>query len=79
MKLIPGSAQAIRLLNVAGYCVVIITNQPHIAKGMLTVKQVEETNKLLVDTLEKQGAKIEAVYYCPHHPEKGHAGTAEYI
>lgn len=74
IKIISGVSEAIKLLNQNNYCVVIITNQPHIAKGSLSVEEVEMINKALIDRLRKEGARIDAVFYCPHHPQKGHAG-----
>ncbi len=74
LELIPGAAQAIHLLNNANYCVVVVTNQPEVAKGFTSEAEVREVNLTLAKMLAAQGARIDAVYYCPHHPEKGHAG-----
>lgn len=69
LRLLPGVAGAIRKLNQQGFLVVIVTNQPVVARGWLDEEGVKEMNNLLLKRLEKKGAKIDAVYYCPHHPE----------
>lgn len=67
----PWAAEAIRLINEAGLKVIVITNQSGVARGMYT----EETLGLIHDRLRlelaRQGARIDAVYYCPHHPRIG--------
>jgi histidinol-phosphate phosphatase family protein len=68
------SAKAIKKINELGYLVIIVTNQPMIAKGFMTEKDLDEIHKKLETELGKQGAKIDAFYYCPHHPEKGFPG-----
>lgn len=74
LKLIEGSADAIKLLKDYGYLVVIVTNQPQVAKGICTEQDVKEANDQLLEMLKEKGAKADALYYCPHHPEKGHQG-----
>ncbi len=74
LQLIEGSAEAIKMLNDIGYLVVIVTNQPQVAKGICTEEDVKRINAELIALLKSKGAKIDAIYYCPHHPEKGHAG-----
>lgn len=69
LRLLPQAAEAIRKLNRLGFLVIIITNQPVIARGWLTEKEVDEVHALLLRRLKNRGAKIDAVYYCPHHPE----------
>ncbi len=66
--LLPGAARAIRSFNRLGYFVVVITNQPIIARGWLTEKQVESIHGILIERLARLGAKIDAIFYCPHHP-----------
>ncbi len=70
LVLLPRSAAAIRKLNEFGARVVIITNQSVVARGMCSEKEVEAINQRLVDILTGLGAKIDGVYYCPHHKEK---------
>lgn len=69
LKLIDGATGAIRLLNNAGYKVVVITNQSGIAKGYLTEDQLAIIHAEFKKMLEKENAYIDAIYYCPHHPE----------
>ncbi|OGZ00136.1 MAG: hypothetical protein A2945_00390 [Candidatus Liptonbacteria bacterium RIFCSPLOWO2_01_FULL_52_25] len=69
VKLLPGVAQAIREFNRLGYVTVIVTNQPVVARGISTPKEVDAIHAFLMGRLKKGGAKIDAVYFCPHHPE----------
>ena len=69
VKLYPGAAKAIGALNRLGYRVVIITNQPVIARGIIGPKEVDNIHAVLIDRLAKKGAVIDAVYFCPHHPQ----------
>lgn len=74
MELIPGAAEAIKKINSSGYLAIIVTNQPVIARGELTFGQLEEINNKLETLLGKEGAYIDALYFCPHHPDKGFKG-----
>jgi len=71
LRLIPGAAQAIRRLNDAHYLVVLVTNQSGIARGYFSEEFVRETHELLKAMLAREGARIDAAYYCPHHPKAG--------
>ncbi|HIH14787.1 MAG: hypothetical protein QT08_C0009G0031 [archaeon GW2011_AR17] len=73
IKMIPKSAEAIALLNKAGYKVIVITNQPVIARGMCTEESLKEIHKEIQSILEKENAYIESFYYCPHHPTEGNS------
>lgn len=70
VELLPGAAQAIRRLNDAGWPVIVVTNQSGIARGLLTEQDYERV-RMRVDKViaESAGARIDATYYCPHHPE----------
>jgi D,D-heptose 1,7-bisphosphate phosphatase len=68
LRVLQGVPAAIRVLNKLGYLVVVVTNQPVIARGWLTPKGVEEIHDVLRARLKRRGAHINAVYYCPHHP-----------
>lgn len=72
IKIIPNSDKAIKILNKLGFKVIIVTNQSQIARGMLTEYNVNKINQKIKSLLEKKGAKIDAIYYCPHHPETHH-------
>jgi rfaE bifunctional protein nucleotidyltransferase chain/domain len=69
MKILPGASEAIKRLKKAGYLIVIVSNQSGIARGLFTEKEMEEFNRKLVYQLRKEGATIDAIYFCPHHPE----------
>ncbi len=69
VSLIPGSANAIRRLNESGWIVVMVTNQSGIARGLLTEADYQAVQARLVRLLAEQGARIDASYLCPHHPE----------
>ena len=72
VRLIPGAVQAIRMINQAGWKAIIISNQSGIARGYMNSGEVERVNQRLLDMLADEGARIDGVYYCPHHP-KGNA------
>jgi len=73
LKVIPGAGAAIRRLNAAGFKVVIITNQSGVARGYFPESLVHEAHALLTATLRKDGATIDGIYYCPHHPTAGNS------
>jgi len=68
-RLISGAAEAIHLLNRAGYLVVVISNQPDVAKGRMTLDAFEEIRRKLKEELAEAGAYLDAEYYCMHHPQ----------
>jgi len=70
-KLFPGVAEAIKLLNNAGFKVIVITNQSGIARGYFTEKTLSLIHRKMEAELAMDGAKIDAIYYCPHHPDDG--------
>ncbi len=69
VELLPGTARAIARLNEFGAPVVVITNQSGIARGRFTVDDYIATQKQLDTLLTEQGARIDATYYCPDHPD----------
>ena len=71
LVLIPGAGAAIRRLNEAGFKVVLVTNQSGIARGYFTEDFVQETHTLLKRMLQTEGARLDGIYYCPHHPQSG--------
>lgn len=68
-RLISGVGAAIRKLNRQGMKVVIVSNQPDIAKGRITEKKFNEIRKHMHHLLDKSRAKVDAEYYCFHHPK----------
>lgn len=74
MELLPGAAEAIWKINQSGYLAILVTNQPVIARGEVTVEQLREIHNKLETLLGHEGAYLDAIYYCPHHPDKGHEG-----
>ena len=73
-ELLPGVAKAIRMVNESGYLAVVVTNQPVIARGEVTREQLEEIHNKMETLLGADGAYLDAIYYCPHHPHKGYEG-----
>lgn len=73
-ELIPGVAQTIKKLNDAGYLVIVVTNQPVIARGEVTTDELNTIHNKMETLLGKEGAYVDAIYYCPHHPHKGFEG-----
>lgn len=69
--LIEGAAEAIKLLNDAGFLVVVVTNQSGVARGYFTEDDVMAVNDKMLFDLNVVGAFVDAVYYCPHHPDFG--------
>jgi len=69
VALVPGAAAAVRRLNEAGIAVVVVTNQSGIARGLVTVAQYEGVRARLDELLAGEGARLDATYVCPHHPE----------
>jgi D,D-heptose 1,7-bisphosphate phosphatase len=69
LRLLPGAATAIRAINNMGFFVVITTNQAVIARGWLTEREIDAIHAELIGRLLRRGAKIDALYYCPHHPQ----------
>lgn len=74
LELLPGVAEAIRRINQSGYLAILVTNQPVIARGEVTVEQLQEIHNKMETLLGREGAYLDAIYYCPHHPNKGYAG-----
>ena len=73
-KLIEGVAEAIKLINQSGYLAIVVTNQPLIARGEVTWDELNEIHKKMATLLGKEGAYVDGIYICPHHPDKGFEG-----
>ncbi len=68
------SAEAIKKLNENDYFSIVTTNQPVVARGLCSIKELEEINGYMEYLLGKDHAYVDKVYYCPHHPDKGYEG-----
>jgi D-glycero-D-manno-heptose 1,7-bisphosphate phosphatase len=69
LQLVPGSADAIAALNRAGWPVVVVTNQSGVGRGLFPLQAVEQVHDHLRQLLAGYGARLDAIHYCPHHPE----------
>jgi len=74
LTLIPGAATSIRKLNQNGFFVFVVTNQPALAKGFMTLEGLSKIHAQLEWILGLDGAFVDAIYFCPHHPDKGFSG-----
>ncbi len=73
-ELLPGVAEAIKRINASGYLAIVVTNQPVIARGEVTVDELNLIHKKMETLLGAEGAYLDGLYYCPHHPHKGYPG-----
>ena len=73
-ELIDGVTEAIRRINKSGYLAIVVTNQPVIARGEISFDELEEIHNKMETLLGKEGAYLDAIYYCPHHPHRGYEG-----
>jgi histidinol-phosphate phosphatase family protein len=78
IRLLAGAPSAIARLNEAGLTVVVTTNQAVVARGLCSDKQVAAIHARISEELSSEGAFLDAIFYCPHHPETHHEeGVAE--
>lgn len=70
-RLLPRSLEAIRLINEAGLLAIVTTNQSGVARGYFSQALVEEVHVRLRALATSGGARLDAIYYCPHHPAEG--------
>lgn len=70
-KLYPEAGPAIKLLKDSGFKVIVITNQSGIARGYFTEKTLDKIHNKLRREIKKFGIELDAIYYCPHHPDDG--------
>jgi D-glycero-D-manno-heptose 1,7-bisphosphate phosphatase len=69
IRLVPGSAKAIAALNRAGWAVVVVTNQSGVARGLFSLDSVGRVHDSLATMLAEHGSHVDAIQFCPHHPE----------
>jgi D-glycero-D-manno-heptose 1,7-bisphosphate phosphatase len=74
LELLPGAAEAVRGINHSGYLAVVITNQPVIARGEAALEDLEEIHGKMETDLGREGAYLDDIFFCPHHPDKGFPG-----
>ncbi len=67
----PYAADAVRLVNERGWAAILVTNQAGVARGLYSEAQVAVLHQHLIAWLAAAGARLDAIYYCPHHPTKG--------
>lgn len=77
VELEEGAAEAIRLINGSEYLAVVITNQPVIARGECSFEELERINNRIYTLLGKEGAYVDGLYFCPHHPDSGFEGEVK--
>ena len=71
-ELIDGVAEAVKKINHSGYLAIVITNQPVIARGEVTFEGLQTIHNKMETLLGKEGAYLDGIYFCPHHPHKGY-------
>lgn len=73
------AAEAVRMINESGYLVIVVTNQPVVARGMCGISTVENIHRKMSTLLGEEGAYLDDIIFCPHHPDRGYQGeNAEY-
>jgi histidinol-phosphate phosphatase family protein len=77
LELLPHVAQAIRRLNHSIYRTIIVTNQPVVARGDCSESELKEIHNKLETLLGREGAYVNVIYYCPHHPDRGFPGERQ--
>jgi len=70
IELLPGAAEAIKILNENGFLVAVLSNQSGINRGMMTEEDVVKTNNKMIELLGREGAKVDYIAYCPSTPEE---------
>ena len=66
------AAEAVRLINTSGYLAICVTNQPVVARGMCSIEEVEDIHRKMCMMLGENGAYLDDIVFCPHHPDKGY-------
>lgn len=71
LELLPGAAAALRRLRAAGFKLIIVTNQSGIARGFFSERRLKRIHSRLRRLLLRQGVRLDGIYYCPFHPQRG--------
>ncbi len=74
IELLPGAAAAVRRLNRAGRLAIVATNQPVVARGEVSLEGLEAIHACMESGLGAEGAYLDGLYVCPHHPDRGFPG-----
>ena len=69
-----GVVEAIKLINKSGYLAIVVTNQPVIARGEVSIAELQTIHNKMETLLGLEGAYLDGIYFCPHHPHKGYEG-----
>lgn len=77
LELLDGVGEAVKKINLSGYLAIVVTNQPVVARGEVTVEGLQEIHNKMETLLGKEGAYLDGIYYCPHHPDKGFDGEVK--
>lgn len=72
LEIIEGAGEAIRYINEKGYLTIVVTNQPVIARNLCSLEELDFIHAKLETLLGHERAYINAIYYCPHHPDSGY-------
>lgn len=76
-ELLPTVAEAIKQINRSGYLAIVVTNQPVIARGEVTFAELDEIHNKMETLLGAEGAYLDGIYFCPHHPDSGFEGEVK--
>ena len=76
-NLYEGVGENLLRLKKAGYLLILITNQSGISRGLISEKQLEAVHAKLQKLLTEKGAKLDGIYYCPHHPNHPYKGVSD--
>jgi D-glycero-D-manno-heptose 1,7-bisphosphate phosphatase len=72
-RMMPGSVEAVRMINRAGFLAIVATNQAGVARGYFEESLVEQVHSRIRAWIQEAGGHLDAFYYCPHHPHEGEA------
>ncbi len=78
IRLIPGAGAAVRAAREAGYLAIIVTNRAQVAKGFVSLAGLETIFGRLRQLLAEDGGIVDAIYFCPHHPERTSGGAPDF-
>lgn len=76
-ELLPTVSEAVKLINQSGYLAIVVTNQPVIARGEVTFSELDEIHNKMETLLGRDGAYLDGIYFCPHHPDSGFDGEVK--